>query len=515
MKFSKFLFVGCCVIALSCKTSKSQPSKTLDATGQTEKLRKAITEAIETRQLIKDSGVSVSVFSSREILLMEGFGFKDRTGKTPVTPHTLFSIGSTTKAFTAMSILMLQEEGALNINDTVVSQLPEFQLNEAERTQKVEIADLLSHATGLPRHDLVWYLTPFSREELIKRLPYLPLNPKPGFGFREAFQYNNLMFMTAGRIVEKKSGVSWEDFVQEKILNKLGMNETSFSWASAKLKDDLARPYRVDVELDPKELTSICPAGCIVSNVHDMTKWIQLHLRKGMLLDQTMLLNRETFAQLLIKKMPMSSARPDLGYGLAWMMQIRDDLPAIYFHGGNIDGFTAMVMFVPSLDVGVVVLENQEGSRLPNDVGLAALRVMHEAKSPAYALEMEKTFPIDEDLFVPALEAEQMSLPWSGFHLDDPIGSVAVTHPEVTGLYQDRGYGDIEITQSEDSLWFNYYTHHWKVTPKEELKYIVEAIISNESSQLPIEFKKTESDLFGELHVVLENEVGATVFKRY
>jgi CubicO group peptidase (beta-lactamase class C family) len=445
-----------------------------------EALHAAIQKTIQKDQPVSDSGIAVSVFTSREVILSEGFGYKDRHAKTPVLPTTQFAIGSTTKAFTAMSALILQERGKLRLEDKVVSLLPEFRLADADRTERVELADLLSHAVGLPRHEMIWYLTSFDSEELIRRLPYLALNPKPGFGYREAFQYNNLMFLAAGEIVARQSGVPWGDFVRSEIWDRLEMRDSYFSWDAAKLGGDFAEPYREDVHLDFHDIPAVCPAGCVISNVIDMTKWIQAHLRRGALVEGGHLVSSEAFEQLIAKRMTMSE-EAKLYYGLGWMMQdAGSGFPKVYFHGGNIDGFTAMVLFCPELDLGVVALSNQNATKAPNNIAVAAVAAyLDYLNGPPSSRHRQKR----ADLSL-ALDVER----WDFARSTSRKGSSQESAAMVVGTYNHRGYGDVVIEQTGEGLVFDYFGHRWNMTPVKDLEFSVEVELLKLKDALPAVF---------------------------
>src|SRR4029077_3438095 len=141
-------------------------------------------------------GAAVAVVQGDKVILLKGYGYRDLEKQLPVTPNTLFAIGSITKSFTVSNLGMEMDEGKVDLGKPVRDYLPAFKMYDPVLSEQMMIRDLITHRYGLPRHDMVWYSSNFSREDIISRLRYLEPN-KP---LRSTFQYNNLMFMTAGYI---------------------------------------------------------------------------------------------------------------------------------------------------------------------------------------------------------------------------------------------------------------------------------------------------------------------------
>ncbi|MGH9800472.1 MAG: serine hydrolase domain-containing protein, partial [Blastocatellia bacterium] len=167
-------------------------------------------------QVMKDwkvPGLSLAIVKDGKIVYAKGYGYRDVVKKLPVTPDTLFAIGSNSKSFTAAALGILADEGKLDWDKPVREYMPDFRLYDEYATANLRVRDLVSHQSGLPRHDLLWYGSPLSRKELFDHLRYLEPNRK----LHEKYQYNNLMFMTAGFLVERLSGQTWEEFVSKRI----------------------------------------------------------------------------------------------------------------------------------------------------------------------------------------------------------------------------------------------------------------------------------------------------------
>src|SRR5207253_572252 len=133
----------------------------------------------------------IAIIQDGQVVLEHGYGFRDRAHRLPVTPNTLFAIGSATKAFTNTALSMLREKGLIDFDQPIRKYLPDFRMSDEAVASQITLKDMLSHQSGLPRHDFLWYLTPFSRDQLFRKIAFLQLNPK--MGFRQGFQYNNLM----------------------------------------------------------------------------------------------------------------------------------------------------------------------------------------------------------------------------------------------------------------------------------------------------------------------------------
>jgi CubicO group peptidase (beta-lactamase class C family) len=325
-------------------------------------------------QALKDfkvPGLAVVVVQGDKVILVKGYGMRDVAKQTPVTPQTLFAIGSVTKSFTVTMLGTLVDEGKLDWDKPVREYIPGFRMYDPVATEEITTRDLVTHRSGLPRHDLVWYSSDFSREDIImNRLPYLQ-NSKP---FRSTFQYNNLMFMTAGYLGGKLNGTTWEDAVQQRVLTPLGMKNTNFSVADSQKSTDFAEPYRKNRETDEvKQIPfyvqgAVGPAGEINTCAADFGRYLLFHMNRGKL-EGKQLLSENNSTQMQIPQMVIQQAPPfpELGteaYGMGlFVWSYRGH--KLVEHGGNIDGFSAEFGFLPQEGIGVAVLANLDGTGLP------------------------------------------------------------------------------------------------------------------------------------------------------
>jgi len=332
-------------------------------------------------QALKDwkvPGVAVGVVQDGKVILLKGYGYRDLEKQLQVTPNTLFAIGSITKSFTVSTLGMEMDEGKVDWDKPVRDYLPVFKMHDPVLTEQMTIRDLITHRSGLPRHDMVWYSSDFSREDIIRRLQYLEPN-KP---LRSTFQYNNLMFMTAGYIAGLLNGKSWEDTIHDRILVPLGMNGTNFSLKDTQNSPDFALPYRKgnDVKAEVKRMPfdeqcpdrcAIGPAGEINSSVTDMSQYVLFHLNKGKVAGKALLSENNSIQmqtpQMVLQGAPDFKEESETSYGMGFFISQYRGHKRVE-HGGNIDGFSAELAFLPNDGIGVVVFTNLDGTGLPDAI---------------------------------------------------------------------------------------------------------------------------------------------------
>ncbi|MBI5607296.1 MAG: serine hydrolase [Deltaproteobacteria bacterium] len=308
-------------------------------------------------------GAAIAVVRGGKVVYAQGFGVRDREKNQPVTPATRFMIGSTTKAFTALLLGQLVDAGQCTWDTPVRQLLPDFAVADEYATNHLTVRDLLTHRTGVARSDLAWYgNAKLTRADLFAKLKHLPIaNP-----MRQTWEYNNFMYAMAGFTLERLSGQTWEQNLQRRVLQPLGMAQTLLSIADLSASPDRALGYHRDGEafvLDPyHNVPAMAPAGSTVaSSVLDMGKWLAVHLGSGSAGGQK-LVKASTAQELHRAQMAMGMPDPDpditlVGYGLGWMADVYRGHRRVH-HSGGIDGFTAEVSFYPLDDLGIVVLCN-------------------------------------------------------------------------------------------------------------------------------------------------------------
>ncbi len=317
-------------------------------------------------------GLALAVVKGDEVVMARGFGVRERGKDEAVDENTLFAIGSASKAFTAAALAMLVDEGKLGWDDPATKHLPGFQLFDPAVTRELTVRDLLCHRSGLPRGDLLWYATPYRRDEILRRVGRL----EPEWSFRSHFGYQNIMYLAAGQIVPRATDLSWDDFVKQRVFLPLGMKSTVTSVKALESLENVATPHaKIDGDVEAvawRDIDNVGPAGSIISNVSDMAQWVRLQLGEGAVGDRR-LISTAALAEMQAPQTIIQSEEyyraiyPEahfLCYGLGWFLHDYAGRKIVE-HGGAIDGMRAKVAMIPEEELGVVILTNAERSRLP------------------------------------------------------------------------------------------------------------------------------------------------------
>lgn len=319
----------------------------------------------------KVQGLAIAVVHKDKIVYAKGFGFRDVKKQLPVTAETVFAIGSCTKAFTAATVLQLADDGKLEMDKPVREYVPSFKMFDEYVSANMTPRDLLCHRSGLPRHDFVWYGSDFSRQEIFDRLRYL----EPTKPFRTDWQYQNLMFMSAGYLVEQVGKQRWETFANERIIKPLEMTSTNFSVSETPKMSDYSLGY-IKKEKDGKEsveeipfrnIDAVAPAGSINSNVKDMGNWLVALINGGKfkgkeILKPSAIAQMQTPYMVILTPLLYEESYHN-SYGLGWFITSYRGKVRVE-HGGNIDGFTASTCFMPKDSIGIVILANMNGTAI-------------------------------------------------------------------------------------------------------------------------------------------------------
>lgn len=410
----------------------------------------------ETMEQWQVPGVAVGIVKNDELVYAEGFGYRDVENQLPVTPETLFAIGSSSKGFTATSAGILVDDKKLDWHTPIRKWLPTFELQDTFATERMNLADLLCHRSGLPRHDLIWYNSTASREDLIDRLKYL----EPSKDFRTFWQYQNLMYLTAGYLAGRANESTWEELVQQRILDPLEMGSSNFSVEKSQKADNSALPYEIP---DPKtgareqipfrNIDVIGPAGSINSNVIDMANWLIMNLNGGQFKDRQ-IITEATLKELHSAQMPLVpeamlypplETHPEMGqacYGFGWFVQNYRGHRWVH-HGGNIDGFCAMVSLLPQDKLGVVVLTNLDG--------LAALPVTGYAMDLLLGLEPLDWNSLWREFYDKILEGVDQA---NNKLMESQIPDTTPSHSlhDYAGEYVHPGYGVLTVGCRDEQL---------------------------------------------------------------
>jgi CubicO group peptidase (beta-lactamase class C family) len=398
-------------------------------------------------------GMAVALVKEGKVLLSKGYGVREMGKPAPVDEKTLFAIASNSKAFTTAMLAMLVDEKKLDWNDKVSRHLPEFQMPDAYVTSEITIRDLVSHRSGLGTFsgDLLWYQTTYGEDEILRRVRFL----KPRNGFRAAYGYQNLMFIAAGRVLERITGKSWARNVQERILDPLGMTHTRTSVTQFKPGDNVATPHNT---LDGKlrvvsydNVDNAAPAAALNSCAADLSRWLLLQLDRGAIGEKRLFSERQSWEMwqpaIFI---PVSDAAARLNptrhfslYGLGWAIGDYQGRKVVS-HGGGLDGMISRTALMPEESLGAVILTNSESALPPalvNQVfdimlGVAAKRdwcgeALLQAKVAEKAVAVSRA-----GILAGRAPDARPSLPLSGY----------------AGTYRCPMYGDVAVAVESGAL---------------------------------------------------------------
>jgi CubicO group peptidase (beta-lactamase class C family) len=435
-------------------TSSALLASPVDAQAPFRGFDQYVTEAMVTWKV---PGLAVSIVRNDTLVYAKGYGVRTIGTNESVSERTLFAIGSSSKAFTVAAVGALVDSKELSWDDPVVSRLPEFEMYDPYAAKEMTIRDLLSHRSGLSRGDLLWYGSNLSREEIIRRVRFL----EPSWSFRSQFGYQNLMFLTAGEIVARISGKSWDDFVTKRIFQPLGMVASNTTVRALADQVNVATPH---AEIDDtvrtvawRNIDNVAPAGSINSNVVDMAQWVRLHLNDGEYGGQRIL------SSAVVQEMQKPHALvPQSGvwkrlfpeanfttYGLGWFMQDHRGEKVVQ-HGGNIDGMSALVAMMPSEKLGLVILTNMNGSMLPTALMYRIFDAYLEAPEKDWSADL---YEMVKPLLDQAKEQEQKTE-------EKRVMGTNPSHPleDYAGVYLDPDslYGEAEVVLEDGALALHY-----------------------------------------------------------
>lgn len=397
-------------------------------------------------------GIALSIIKDGAVIFSQGFGTRDVEHDLDVTRRTIFPIGSSSKAFTTMALALLADEGKLDWDTPVKEYLPTFKLYDTFATERMTPRDLVCHRSGLPRHDLMWYGSPFTRKEIFDRLRYL----EPSKDFRTVWQYQNLMYMTAGYLIEHISGHTWEEFVRLNIFEPLGMGSSIFDTAQAQQTADFSFPYRKkdgEARLIPfyGQQWAVGPAGSIVSCIDDMSTWVQMHLNKGKHKGEQFVstgqISQMHRPHMVIDEGSEYEELLASSYALGWFVVPYRGHTLIH-HGGNIDGFSTLVSFLPKENLGVVVLTNLDANPLGSILSYNVYDRFLGLEEIPWSKRNKEVF----DTVEAAGEKGRQKA------ASDRVPHTRPSHAleAYTGEYEHPGYGTLVIEQEGEQLQVRY-----------------------------------------------------------
>jgi CubicO group peptidase (beta-lactamase class C family) len=462
------------------------------------------------RKRFETPGLSVAIVRDGQVVFAEGFGLRQVDAALPVTADTLFPIASITKSFTAALVGLCVQEGLLEWDRPVREYAPWFRLHDPVASDQTTVRDLLSHRTGLPRHDFAWIGQPdFGRRELIERLRHL----QPSKPFRAAWQYNNLAYVTAGFLAGEAQGTGYEQAVQERLLAPLGMDRSTLSTDDYIDDADRAHPYDLrDDEVRPAGFRErgervTAPAGAIISTASEMASWALANLRA--IEDGGPLLTRATLRELHRPAMVTESLldvwpeKLPVGYALGWSVEAYRGHRVVE-HGGNIEGISTQLHLFPDDGLGVVVLTNLGGIGLRDAVPYLVADALldleplpwgeryHEAwTSLKRGMTTANRRQVDTAKAVPATHPLSA---YAGAYVHPTYGRFGVSFDGDRLVPHYHGLGNLDLTHRHHDV-FNLYVRSFDVT-------------------LPLAFRTGFDGEIEALVVAFEAQVDPIVFRR-
>jgi len=317
----------------------------------------------------KIPGLALAVLKDGQVIHKRGYGLRDQRSTDPVDAETVFAIASNTKAFTALALGRLVQEGKINWDDSVLKYLPDFQLYDPVATRKITIRDLLCHRSGLGlwAGDLTWWDSSYDRKEVIRRIRF----QEPVTDFRSSYVYCNLMFLVAGEIIPSVAGISWDAYIHGHFFDQLNMTRSNTSVTHLSRMDNIATPHSlIDGELIPTEYLNVdncAPAAAVNSCLDDLIHWLQLHLEKGVY-EGRRLIDAEIMEEMrkphiLIPYSKQQRERNPASHFSAYALGLRvHDYQGrlIVNHTGGLDGMLSYIGFMPEENLGIIILTNSD-----------------------------------------------------------------------------------------------------------------------------------------------------------
>lgn len=401
-------------------------------------------------------GVAVAIVKDGKVVLAKGYGVKKVGTKEMVDSKTNFSIASNTKAFVGTSLGMLVDEGKIKWMDRVVDHLPWFQLSDPYVTREMRVIDLLCHRSGLGLGAgdlLIWPTNTFSQKEIVRRYKNIPL----ATSFRSTYAYDNILYLIAGELIEAVSGMPWEQFVQKRIYDPLGMANSALTFADAVKRGNCATPHAmVNGVVRPvaaSDSAKTNPAATVNTNAEDIAQWMIAQIDSGKSANGKTLWTPAVSRQLwsVLTPMPMGKVPKEIapyqanfsGYGGGFVLRDFRGKKLVW-HTGGLSGFVSLVAMIPELRVGVAVFTNQEEAGAFYSIGwhvldhylnanydwITAYKAIKDRADSANAAADAKTAAVRDSLSKPSLPLEKYA-----------------------GKYSDAWYGGITISQKEGKLW--------------------------------------------------------------
>ncbi|WP_298116802.1 serine hydrolase [Flavobacterium sp.] len=403
-------------------------------------------------------GIAVAIVKDGKVVISKGYGVANIKTKKKVDGNTLFGIASNSKAFTSAALAMLVDEKKINWDDKVIKYLPEFKMYNDYVTNEFTIRDLLTHRSGLGLGAGDLMIWPdghdFTPKDIVRNIQYL----KPVSGFRAKYDYDNLLYVIAGEVIEKVSGKSWCDFIDERILKPLQMNNSATNWNRLKDTTNTIVPHVPTdgkLEIIPRYKNSIFDAAAgIYSSTNDLSKWVIAQLNNGKYGDNQSLFSERQHKEMWTSQtiLPNREGKPYScnfsAYGLGWRLNDLNGHLQVS-HTGGLDGIVTQTIMIPDLQLGIIVLTNQQN-------GAAFNTISNTIKDSYLGLPY---FDHLENLSKNRKEQEEdadkvTDEVWETVTKNIPLNYIKNNASKFVGTYKDNWFGEVTITEKKGKLYF-------------------------------------------------------------
>ena len=414
-------------------------------------------------QVMKDwnvPGLGVGIVMKDKLVWARGYGYRDYGKKIPYTPTTTQPIASNTKLFTAVAAGILADEGKVDLDKSIRQYLPSIQFYNDDLNRTVTLRDMLSHRTGITRHDGIWYKSDYTQKELFERLKYLEPSEAP----RSVFLYNNMMYSGAGYSIELLSGKPWETFVRERLLTPLGMTSTTFTIADMVKQPEPGVPYterRDNTELYRipyySDAIGVAPAGAINSSIVDMSKWLIALMNDGKF-EGKQVIPKNVIRQTLAPSIALPNTGLEVrgwgelinsAYGMGrWTASYRGHLLA--YHGGDLPGFHSQISTMPYDSIGVIVFViGNHAAPLYNVISYNVYERLLGMPLTPWS-ERQNTIRLKNK----AASTQSRTKAGAG-----RVASTHLSHPidDYLGEFENPAYGVLKVTKGDTSLVFDFH----------------------------------------------------------
>jgi CubicO group peptidase (beta-lactamase class C family) len=466
-----------------------------------ERLKKSIPRYMEEFQT---RGLQIGVISNGQILYKDSFGVIDRNNA-PINCDTRMGIGSTTKAFASAGLAILVDQGKLRWDDTIISHIPEFKMYDDYVTHNLTVRDILSHRSGLARHDLIWYGSQDTDTwATLKKLQWL----EPSIPFRTGYLYQNMVYGLAGYLTEVISGIKWGDYIEANIFKPLNMSRTAVdlgqvdydnrSWNYAITKEGIVDLPRGNVDVIPA-------AGAIVSSVNDMLRWLQFQLDEG----------QYEGRQLISRKNLLETHRPNtimteqycydlpfmrsMAYGMGWRLKSYRGRQFVE-HTGGIDGFGTLVALLPEEKLGVYICTNS-----PDYTSFFYYGIMGEILDELLGDGKEDWFEIakrERNVMIETMTKKMRDMVPKQIEGTSPSSKLG----DYIGEYKHKAYGIVRISALGDGLAITFRSYGNDPIPLNHYHY--DTFCLGEGDMVtPVHFVRNAQGIFECLYFYVESEL--------